>query len=66
MVYSTSIMYAVGFTEDAVYAHDYSNDSLYALSPADGSVKWSSVNICLEETQNFTACNGDPIVREEG
>ncbi|MCU0333098.1 MAG: hypothetical protein MUC75_07060, partial [Ignavibacteriaceae bacterium] len=41
MVYTTSIMYAVGFNEDAVYVHDYSNDSLYALSPIDGSVKWA-------------------------
>lgn len=36
----TSIMYAVGFNEDAVYANDYKTGRLYALNIADGSVKW--------------------------
>ena len=37
----TSIMYAVGFNEDAVYANDYKTGKLYALNITDGSVKWS-------------------------
>src|SRR4030095_6257858 len=36
----TSIMYAVGFNEDAVYANDYKTSRLYALNISDGSVKW--------------------------
>ena len=64
MVYSTSRMFAVGFTEDAVYAHDYFNDSLYALSPIDGSVKWSvQENMFGGNSGILFACNGDPIVR---
>ncbi len=64
MVYATSIMYAVGFTEDAVYAHDYSNDSLYALSPIDGTVKWSVSEYMFGGNSGILfACNGDPIVR---
>jgi len=57
-------MYAVGFTEDAVYAHDYSNDSLYALSPVDGSVKWAVSEYMFGGNSGILfACNGDPIVR---
>jgi hypothetical protein len=64
MVYSTSRMFAVGFTEDAVYAHDYFSDSLYALSPVDGSVKWSvQENMFGGNAGILFACNGDPIVR---
>jgi hypothetical protein len=64
MVYTTSRMYAVGFTEDAVYAHDYFNDSLYALSPFDGSVKWAVLeNMFGGNAGILFACNGDPIVR---
>jgi hypothetical protein len=64
MVYTTSIMYAVGFNEDAVYVHDYSNDSLYALSPIDGSVKWSVKEYMFGGNSGILfACNGDPIVR---
>jgi len=64
MVYPTSIMYAVGFTEDAVYAHDYSSDSLYALSPEDGSVKWVvEENMFGGNSGILFACNGDPVVR---
>lgn len=36
----TSIMYAVGFNEDAVYANDYKTGKLYSLNITDGSVKW--------------------------
>lgn len=64
MVYSTSRMFAVGFSEDAVYAHDYFNDSLYALSATDGSVKWSvQENMFGGNSGILFACNGDPIVR---
>ena len=64
MVYPTSIMYAVGFSEDAVYAHDYSSDSLYALSPVDGSVKWAVSEYMFGGNAGILfACNGDPIVR---
>ena len=64
MIYSTSIMYAVGFSEDAVYVHDYSNDSLYALSTIDGSVKWAISEYMFGGNSGILfACNGDPIVR---
>lgn len=62
---NTSILYAIGFTEDAVYAHDYDSDSLYALEPATGNIKWRSPHISL----TFGAypgcvfsCDGDVIV----
>lgn len=35
-----SILYAMGFNEDAVYAHDYHSGYFYALNPTDGSIKW--------------------------
>jgi hypothetical protein len=63
-VYPGSIMYAVGFNEDAVYAHDYSNDTLYALSPYDGSVLWAVKENMFGGNSGITfACNGDPIVK---
>ncbi len=37
-----SILYAMGFNEDAVYAHDYQSNRFYALYPSDGSIKWVS------------------------
>ncbi|HQX45445.1 MAG TPA: PQQ-binding-like beta-propeller repeat protein, partial [Saprospiraceae bacterium] len=62
---STSILYAIGFTEDAVYAHDYNNDSLYALSPENGLIKWRG----KVKSQTFGAypgvvysCDGDLIL----
>lgn len=39
---AASILHAMGFNEDAVYAHDYNSQLFYALDPADGSVKWVS------------------------
>jgi outer membrane protein assembly factor BamB len=64
MIYATSRMFAVGFNEDAVYAHDYSNDSLYSLSPVDGSVKWAVSEYMFGGNSGILfACNGDPIVR---
>jgi PKD repeat protein len=63
-VYPSSIMYAVGFSEFAVYAHDYSTDSLYALSPLDGSVLWSFYEDMFGGNSGILfACNGDPVVR---
>ena len=62
-VYSTSIMYPVGFTEDAVYVNDYSSDSLYALSPEDGSVKWAVHYYTFGGNSGLVyACNRDPII----
>ncbi len=41
---SESILYPMGFNEDAVYAHDYYSGYFYALNPSDGSIKWVSEN----------------------
>jgi hypothetical protein len=62
----TSKMYAIGFTEDAVYAHDYDTDSLFALNPSDGTVKWKSKFIHKlfgGYSTAIYACNGDIIVQ---
>jgi hypothetical protein len=62
MINSTSRMYAVGFTEDAVYAHDYNTAILYALNISDGSVKWSIASDMFPgNTGLLYACDGDPI-----
>jgi Secretion system C-terminal sorting domain len=62
-VYSTSVMYPIGFTEDAVYVNDYSSDSLYALSPDDGSVKWAVHYYTFGGNSGLVyACNRDPII----
>jgi outer membrane protein assembly factor BamB len=37
-----SILFAMGFNEDAIYAHDYNSNLFYALNVSDGSVKWVS------------------------
>lgn len=65
MASSSSRMFAVGFTEDAVYAHDYLTDTLYALSPEDGSIKWKfkETNFFGGNTGLLFAENGDPILR---
>ena len=58
----SSIMYAVGFTEDAVYAHDYKTGILYALNVNNGSVKWSTLSYMFPgNTGLLYACDGDPI-----
>ena len=58
----SSIMYAIGFTEDAVYAHDYKTGILYALNISDGSVKWSTPSYMFPgNTGLLYACDGDPI-----
>lgn len=62
MINSSSRMYAVGFTEDAVYAHDYNSATLYALNITDGSVKWSIASDMFPgNTGLLFACDGDPI-----
>ena len=59
----TSIMYAVGFNEDAVYACDYKTGKLYALKISDGSVLWSvASNMFPGNTGICFAPNGDPII----
>ncbi|MCX7833749.1 MAG: T9SS type A sorting domain-containing protein [Ignavibacteria bacterium] len=56
-------MYVVGFTEDAVYAHDYLGMKLYALNISDGSIKWSiSANMFPGNTGICFAPDGDPII----
>lgn len=35
-----SILFTMGFNEDAVYAHDYQSNLFYALDAETGSVKW--------------------------
>ncbi|MFM9051256.1 MAG: PKD domain-containing protein [Bacteroidota bacterium] len=62
---NSSILYTIGMTEDAVYAHDYDTDSVYALNLQDGSIKWRSP--VLSHTFGawpgcVFACNGDPIL----
>jgi len=58
----SSIMYAVGFTEDAVYAHDYKTGILYALKISNGDVKWSTPSYMFPgNTGLLYACDGDPI-----
>src|SRR4030095_1216886 len=59
---SSSRMYAVGFNEDAVYAHDYTTGILYALNVSDGSVKWQIPSDMFPgNTGLLYACDGDPI-----
>lgn len=62
---ATSILYAIGFNEDGVYAHDYDTDTIYAFNMANGTIKWRSKLV----SQTFGAypgcvfaCNGDLIV----
>jgi PKD repeat protein len=59
----SSIMYTVGFNEFAVYVHDYKTDTLYALSPIDGLVLWSTFEFMFGGKSGILfACNRDPIV----
>lgn len=62
-VADTSIMYVVGFTEDAVYACDYKTSKLYALTVDSGKVKWSiSSDMFPGNTGICFADDGDPII----
>jgi PKD repeat protein len=58
-------LYVVGMNEDAVYVHNYSTDSLFALNRESGEKKW----VCPEKAMIFGGahgilftCNGDPVV----
>lgn len=62
---NTSILYAIGFTQDAVYANDYSNGDIYSINSETGKIIWKSE----EKAYVFGAypgcvfaCNGDPIL----
>jgi PKD repeat protein len=59
----TARMYAVGFTEDAVYACDYKTAILYALTVDSGKVKWSiNSDMFPGNTGICFAPDGDPII----
>jgi PKD repeat protein len=59
----TSIMYVVGFTEDAVYACDYKTSKLYSLSVDSGNVKWSITSDMFPGNTGICfADDGDPII----
>ena len=58
-------LYVVGMNEDAVYVHNYSTDSLFALNRETGEIKW----VCPEKAMIFGGahgilftCDGDPVV----
>lgn len=65
---SSSILYGMGFNEDAVYAHDYHSGFFYALNASDGTVKWSyeegSYTFGPMDGVIFT-CEGDVIINGE-
>ncbi len=62
-VSDTARMYAVGFTEDAVYACDYKVGRLYALSVDSGNVKWSIASDMFPGNTGICfAPDGDPII----
>jgi len=60
---STAIMYAVGFDEHAVYAHDYNSGAFYAIDPLTADVKWSYPYLYLfgGNTGLVFSCEGDPM-----
>ena len=59
----TSRMYAVGFSEDAVYACDYKTGILYALTVDSGNVKWTiNSDMFPGNTGICFAQDGDPII----
>jgi PKD repeat protein len=59
----TSIMYVVGFTEDAVYACDYKTHIFYSLSVDSGKVKWSIASDMFPGNTGICfADDGDPII----
>lgn len=59
----TSRMFAVGFTEDAVYACDYKTAKLYALTVDSGKVKWNiNSDMFPGNTGICFAPDGDPII----
>ena len=61
----TSVMYVVGFTEDAVYVADYRStySILCALSVETGEVKWSISHYMFPGNEGICfADDGDPII----
>jgi len=62
-VSDTARMYAVGFTEDAVYACDYKAGRLYALTVDSGNVKWSIASDMFPGNTGICfAPDGDPVI----
>jgi PKD repeat protein len=59
---NSAIMYAVGFTEHAVYAHDYNGGDLYAIDPLTGESKWTfPLYLFGGNTGLVYSCEGDPM-----
>jgi len=60
---SNAIMYAVGFDEHAVYAHDYNSGAFYAIDPLSGEEKWNFPYLYLfgGNTGLVFSCQGDPM-----
>jgi hypothetical protein len=62
-VSDTARMFAVGFTEDAVYACDYKAGRLYALTVDSGNVMWSIASDMFPGNTGICfAPDGDPII----
>ena len=60
-----SKVHAMGFNEDAVYVHDYSenNERFYALNPETGQVKWSYPSYTFAPLDGpIFDCNRNPII----
>lgn len=60
---ANAIMYAVGFDEHAVYAHDYNSGVFYAIDPLTADVKWTYPYLYLfgGNTGLVFSCEGDPM-----
>jgi outer membrane protein assembly factor BamB len=60
---NSAIMYAVGFDEHAVYAHDYNSGAFYAIDPLSGQEKWNFPYLYLfgGNTGLVFSCKGDPM-----
>lgn len=58
-----AIMYAIGFNEHAVYAHDYNSGAMYALDPLTGNVKWTFPYLYMfgGNTGLVFSAEGDPL-----
>jgi outer membrane protein assembly factor BamB len=60
-----SKVHAMGFNEDAVYVHDYSenNERFYALNPETAQVKWSYPSYTFGPLDGpIFDCNRNPII----
>jgi outer membrane protein assembly factor BamB len=69
LLWTTSIagakLYAVGFDEYAVFVHNYSDNTFFALDPANGALRWEHpepVPMFGGTAGILFACNGDPVV----